>query len=234
MKRVVLAAMLVAAAGMFAFDAPAQAAGGHVDAKSNTFNDGTGCSTSPGETTTIVVNEMVTWHNCDAVAHTITSDDGGSTFDQPLPAPTDPSYHDVAINFHTPGSYPYHCKIHGTSMKGTIVVTDSGTSSTSTTSTTVAPPASSSTTKATTTTSTTVAGATTTSVDLNGVFDGSTSSSGPTTTIFSTGTTRALGEGGDEGTSAGVIAALIVGLGAVGTAAALIIRRMRGATPPGV
>ncbi|MEY2426477.1 MAG: hypothetical protein QOI61_2049, partial [Actinomycetota bacterium] len=52
------------------------------------------------------------------------------------------------------------------------------------------------------------------------------------TTTDPTVTTRALGTGGDDGTSAGVIALLMVGLVAVGTAVALIMRRLRGGETP--
>jgi hypothetical protein len=50
--------------------------------------------------------------------------------------------------------------------------------------------------------------------------------------VFSTDTTRALGSGGGGGTSGGVVALLVLGLGAIGTAAALVIRRMRAPDPP--
>jgi plastocyanin len=230
MRRVILAAIVVAAAGAFAFNAPAQASNAQVHAASTTFNDGSGCSTGPGETTTIVANESVTWHNCDAFAHTITSDDGDAvTFDQDLSP--GPAGTDVTITFHSAGSFPYHCKIHGTNMHGTIVVTEPATSTTQSTTTTTQAVATT-TTKLTTTTSSTVRASTTTTQDINGVFGEDTTPTEPTTTLFSTDTTRALGEGGGGGTSAGVIAALILGLGGVGTAAALIIRRMRGGAPP--
>lgn len=235
MKRAVLAALLFVAAGAVVFDAPARAANAQVHAASNTFNDGGGCLTAPGETTTIAAGDSVTWHNCDTVAHTITSDDDGATFNQPLRASNDPNVHDVSITFREAGNYPYHCTIHGAGMKGTIVVTG-GSSTTATTQTTPTTRATTTptTAKATTTTkptTTTTVANTTTSDDLNGVFADEPSAD-PTTTVFSTDTTRALGTGGDEGTSAGVVAGLILGLGAIGTAVALVIRRMRAGTPP--
>ena len=234
MKRVVLAALLVAAAGVLGFGAPAHAAGAQVHAASNTFNDGSGCATSPGEITTVAVDQPVTWHNCDGVDHTITSNDNGATFDQPLPH----GQPDVSITFHEPGSYPYYCKIHGHSMKGTIDVTGVSASSSSSTTQATTPSTERQTTttkQSTTSTSTTVPTTTTsTTSDLGGVFDPTDTSVEPTTTIFSTGTTRALGQSDDNGTGAGTVAALVLGLGAIGTAAALVIRRMRGGaiTPP--
>lgn len=230
MRRVVLAA-LVAAAGVIAFNAPARAAGGLVHAASTTFNDGSGCSTSPGETTQVAVGGTVTWHNCDTVNHTITSDDNGATFNQPLGA--GPAGQDVVITFNTPGSFPYHCTIHGPSMKGTIVVSGEAPSTTTTTTTHTTPTtqAATTTTKPTTTTTSTTVRPTTTTEDFNGVF-GQEPPTEPTTTVFSTDTTRALGQGGGNGTSAGVVAALILGLGGIGTAVALVIRRMRAPGTP--
>ncbi|HVV36906.1 MAG TPA: cupredoxin domain-containing protein [Acidimicrobiales bacterium] len=225
MKRLILAATLFAAAGLFTFAAPARAANADVHAAGKTFNDGGGCSTSPGEDTSIHAGDSVTWHNCDTVNHTVTSDDGTS-FDEVL----DANGSDLIITFNTPGVYPYHCKIHGPQMKGTITVT-AGPATTTTASTTTTTVPATTTTKQPTTTTTTVA-TTTTTDNLGGFFDGSTTSSEPTTTVFTTETTRALGQGGDSGTSAGLVAALIVGLGAVGTAVALIIRRIRGGVPP--
>lgn len=229
MRRLVLAALVFAAGGAW-FAAPAQAAGGLVHAASTTFNDGAGCATSPGETTTIAINESVTWHNCDSYAHTITSDSGDAvSFDQPLPP--GPNGGDVTITFHSAGSFPYHCTIHGAGMKGTIVVTQPPATTTTTEApATTQPPAATTTAKPTTTTSSTVR-TTTTTEDISGVFSQDTTPTDPTTTLFTTETTRALG-GGGSGTSAGLVAALVVGLGAVGTVVALIIRRMRAGTPP--
>lgn len=226
MKRVILAAIVIAAAGVFAFDAPAQGA----DTVSATiinfaFEHGA-CGSEVGNGTfNVKAGDTLHWTNCtDNTTHSVTGS-FGTTDIQP-----GGSYEYV---FTTPGDFAYHCRFHA-QMTGSVHVAGAATTTTTTTqqATTSTTHAATTTAKPTTTTSTTVAAATTTTGDINGVFDDSTSTPEPTTTIFSTGTTRALGQGGDSGTSAGVIAALMVGLGAVGTAAALIIRRMRTGTPP--
>ncbi len=66
---------------------------------------------------TIPVGTMVTWTNNDSVAHTATSDTG--VFDSG-PIPPGGSY---SYTFMTPGTFPYHCAIHGAaSMSGTVQV----------------------------------------------------------------------------------------------------------------
>jgi plastocyanin len=67
--------------------------------------------------TTVKTGTTVTWVNKDAMAHTVTSDDGTS-FDSGSLNPGD-SFSFVA---NTAGSFPYHCNFHA-NMKGTLVVT---------------------------------------------------------------------------------------------------------------
>jgi plastocyanin len=70
---------------------------------------------NPG-TLTVPAGRTVTWQNNDGVTHTSTSDNGvwdtgniaGGT--------------SKAVTFSTPGTYKYHCTIHGQSMSGTIIV----------------------------------------------------------------------------------------------------------------
>jgi plastocyanin len=228
MKRAVLAAMVVAAAGIFTFNAPVRASTSHAAVMADNSNPtqlykfakGV-CGTVSGDGNfTIQVGDEISWKNCTNAPHTVTANDFDSGNVEPGAT--------YAHAFTTAGQVAYHCEIHSY-MTGTITVNEAPTPTTQQQTTTTQ--AATTTTKQTTTTSTTVAGATTTTADINGVF-GETPSTEPTTTLFTTETTRALGQGGDNGTSAGVVAALIVGLGAVGTAGALLIRRMRGGAPP--
>ena len=66
---------------------------------------------------TVAVGDPVTWSNGAADAHTVTSDTGTELDSGNIAAGE--SYGHV---FETPGTYPYHCTIHPTQMKGTIVV----------------------------------------------------------------------------------------------------------------
>ena len=68
------------------------------------------------QTITVAKGTTVTWTNMDNATHTVTSNTGlfnsgnlgtGSTF---------------RFTFNTPGTYTYHCSIHG-SMTGTVIVT---------------------------------------------------------------------------------------------------------------
>lgn len=84
------------------------------------------------QSVTVRVGGTVTWtHNDGAVAHTVTSDDG--SFDSsPNCSPTVPPLpptgdcmtqgETFAWTFAAPGTYAYHCKVHGTAMTGTVTV----------------------------------------------------------------------------------------------------------------
>jgi plastocyanin len=220
MKRAVLAAFILAAVGLGAFNAPATAADKSVAISGNAFHTGSCALPSGGSTTEIVVGDSVTWTNCDQVVHNVTSDTNA------FPAKTLAHNESASQPFNTVGEYKYTCTIH--SFHGVINVSDETTTTltTPTTTPTTAAPT-------TTTTSTTLKPTTTTTTgDINGAFGNDTTPTEPTTTVFSTDTTRALGAGGDGGTSAGLVALLVLGLGGIGTAAALVVRRMRAASPP--
>jgi plastocyanin len=219
MRRVVLAA-LVAAAGLITFDAPARAANAQVGILANAFKTGVCPDPAGDSTTTIQVGDSVTWTNCLEIKHNVTSDNGA------FPLKAFEHKDDFASQqFLTPGTYGYKCTIHG--FAGTVIV--EGAAATTTTPATAPPTTAAAT---TTTPPTTVKATTTTADNINGAFDGLPPESTTSTTTDPTVTTRALGTGGDGGTSAGVIALLMVGLVAVGTAVALIMRRLRGGETP--
>jgi plastocyanin len=65
----------------------------------------------------------VVWTNTDTVAHTVTSDDPNG----PLKSETLNPGQSYSYTFNNPGTYPYHCAIHGQqSMSGTIQVNGAG------------------------------------------------------------------------------------------------------------
>ena len=51
--------------------------------------------------------------------HSATSDDDGKTFDT---GDIEPGKSSKAVEFEKPGEFKYHCKVHGKTMSGTIVV----------------------------------------------------------------------------------------------------------------
>lgn len=66
--------------------------------------------------TTVPVGTTVTWTwSAGDVAHNVTFDNGG-------PASPTQSSGTFTFTFTVPGSYNYHCTIHGLSMAGTVVV----------------------------------------------------------------------------------------------------------------
>ena len=67
-------------------------------------------------TTTVKVGTTVVWNNKDAMAHTVTSDDGSTFSSGNLASGASFSY-----QAKTAGSFPYHCNYHS-NMHGTLVV----------------------------------------------------------------------------------------------------------------
>jgi plastocyanin len=67
----------------------------------------------------IQVGDSVVWSNEARTNHTATSDDDGKTFETDEIAPGQSS---KPVKFEKPGEFKYHCKVHGKSMSGTIVV----------------------------------------------------------------------------------------------------------------
>ena len=68
---------------------------------------------------TIEVGDSVAWTNNAFSKHTATSDDEGKTFDT---GEVQPDATSNPVKFEKEGEFKYHCKIHGPSMSGTIVV----------------------------------------------------------------------------------------------------------------
>ena len=65
------------------------------------------------------VGDTVVWTNNSLTNHTAISDDDGKTFDTGEVKPNETS---KSIKFESQGEFKYHCKIHGRTMSGTIVV----------------------------------------------------------------------------------------------------------------
>lgn len=72
----------------------------------------------------IHLGNSVTWSNAAFSKHTATSDDDGKTFDT---GEIQPDATSSLVKFGKEGEFKYHCKIHGKSMSGTIVVKPAGT-----------------------------------------------------------------------------------------------------------
>ena len=98
----------------------------------NGYGNGGGCSPTATQvcmvsstfspvTRTVTHGTTVQWVNGDNITHTVTSDPGsGETYDQTVAGGGNFSF-----TFNTPGTYTYHCQIHGAPgvrMHGTITV----------------------------------------------------------------------------------------------------------------
>lgn len=104
-------AVPVAGLLLLLFAASAQAAVTHVHVAGSAFDPAAAA---------IAVGDTVVWHNHDAFAHTVTSDDGRFTSSGNLG--TGASY---SFTFTTAGTYAYHCAIHPT-MRGSVAVAGDG------------------------------------------------------------------------------------------------------------
>jgi plastocyanin len=67
----------------------------------------------------IHTGDSAIWTNKARTTHTATSDDDGKTFDTDEVGPGKTS---KPVKFDKEGEFKYHCKIHGKTMSGTIVV----------------------------------------------------------------------------------------------------------------
>ena len=71
------------------------------------------------KTVEVPVGGSVVWANKAHTKHTATSDDDGKTFDTGEIKPDEAS---KPVKFEKVGEFKYHCKVHGKTMSGTIVV----------------------------------------------------------------------------------------------------------------
>jgi plastocyanin len=67
----------------------------------------------------VTAGQKVTWENTAYTDHSATSNDNGKTFDTGMIAPHQSS---KEIRFDRPGTFPYHCQVHGMTMSGVVVV----------------------------------------------------------------------------------------------------------------
>jgi len=65
------------------------------------------------------VGDAVVWTNKARTTHTAISDDAGKTFDT---GEIEPGKSSKRVKFEKEGEFKYHCKVHGKTMSGTIVV----------------------------------------------------------------------------------------------------------------
>ncbi len=65
------------------------------------------------------VGDSVVWTNKARTTHTATSDDEGKTFETDE---IEPGKSSKPVKFKKEGEFKYHCKVHGKTMSGTIVV----------------------------------------------------------------------------------------------------------------
>ena len=83
--------------------------------------DSSGTFTFSPATITVKAGTTVTWKNVTSVAHTVTSDDGGKSFDSGTSNPVAAQTGTFSFTFKTPGTFTYHCSFHPF-MKGTVIV----------------------------------------------------------------------------------------------------------------
>jgi plastocyanin len=65
------------------------------------------------------IGDSIVWVNKAFSNHTATSDDDGKTFDT---GEIKPGQSSNPVKFDKEGEFQYHCKIHGKTMSGTVVV----------------------------------------------------------------------------------------------------------------
>ena len=71
----------------------------------------------------VPVGGSIVWTNKAFTNHTATSEDDGKTFDTGEIKPNESS---SPVKFDKEGEFNYHCKIHGKTMSGTVVVKPAG------------------------------------------------------------------------------------------------------------
>jgi plastocyanin len=65
------------------------------------------------------IGDSVVWTNESRTTHTAVSDDEGKTFDT---GDVEPGKSSKRVKFEKEGEFKYHCKVHGKTMSGAIVV----------------------------------------------------------------------------------------------------------------
>ena len=75
------------------------------------------------KTLEVHIGDSVVWSNKSFTMHTATSDDEGKTFDTEAIKAGETS---TPVRFEREGELKYHCKVHGKTMCGTIVVHAAG------------------------------------------------------------------------------------------------------------
>jgi plastocyanin len=65
------------------------------------------------------IGDSIVWTNKAFSNHTATSEDDGKTFDT---GEIEPGESSSPVKFDKEGEFQYHCKIHGKTMSGTVVV----------------------------------------------------------------------------------------------------------------
>ena len=71
----------------------------------------------------VPVGGSIVWTNKAFTNHTATSEDDGKTFDTGEIKPNESS---SSVKFDKEGEFKYHCKIHGTTMSGVVIVKPAG------------------------------------------------------------------------------------------------------------
>ena len=71
----------------------------------------------------VPVGGLIVWTNKAFTNHTATSEDDGKTFDTGEIKPNESS---SPVKFDKEGEFTYHCKIHGKTMSGLVVVKPAG------------------------------------------------------------------------------------------------------------
>ncbi|MCU1452858.1 MAG: Cupredoxin-like protein [Acidimicrobiales bacterium] len=86
---------------------------------------------------TVTVGGSVTWVNDDPIEHSVTANDGSFDSSPSCPGTCMGPGATFTFTFTRAGTFPYHCRIHGLAMSGTVTVQAPATSTTVTTPTTV-------------------------------------------------------------------------------------------------
>jgi plastocyanin len=112
---------------------PTQAPAGGTQAPAGTTAASAPCADSTGTTVVAVgvanfkweqpitakVGDVITWTNADAAPHKVALDDGSCQMSSNIA----PGGGKASLVFSKAGTFPFHCSVHPTTMKGTITIT---------------------------------------------------------------------------------------------------------------